>query len=138
MAAQILVAFGLSWMSVSALIGLYLGAKHEIHINHLAAAASDANLLEYHKIFEQYKWRASVHGHGMLFSLSSIVVGLVLSEWLAKFSLLATEVVAGALMLATVTWTLAALWRIRLLMGIADLVLIGILVATAVRLLFGQ
>jgi hypothetical protein len=138
MSGHILMAFGFGWMVVAALIGLYLGAKHESHLGHLAAAAASGDLVEYHKVFDRYKWRASVHAHGMLFALSSVVVGLVLVRNEAHVAAFGTQALAAALILATVVWTIAAMRRCRPLMGLADLVFVGVMVAYAAVLANGQ
>ena len=118
-----LIAFGFGWMVVAALIGLYLGVKHDRHIGDLATAAGRGDLALYHQTFEAYKWRSSIHAHGMLFSLSAIVVGAVLPQ--AGLSAPTMERLVAVLMIVTVIWTLAALGRIRPLMGLADIAFIG-------------
>ena len=128
----VLIAFGFGWMVVAALIGLYLGARHEHHLEQLRSAAEIGNLSEYYRIFEAYKWRSSVHAHGMLFSLSSVGVGLVLSLQGVGSAIPFAEVLGGTLMFATVVWTLAAAWRVRPLMGLADLLFIGVMAFVAV------
>jgi hypothetical protein len=129
MNSEILIAFGFGWMVVAALIGLYLGAKHERQTDRLRSAAASGNLPEYHRVFEAYKWHSSVHAHGMLFALSSVGVGLALSR--AGGALPFAEALVGTLILATVLWTVAALRRIRPLMGLADLMFIGVLAVIA-------
>ena len=132
MTSDLLISFGFGWMVVAALIGLYLGAKHEGHIEQLRSAAASGSLPEYHRIFEAYKWRSSVHAHGMLFSLSSIGVGSVLSHDGLSKAFHSVELLIGTLIVATVVWTLAAVWRVRPLMGLADLLFIGVMVGVAV------
>jgi len=127
----VLVAFGFCWMVVAALIGLYLGAKHQGHIEQLEAAANSGNLASYHQAFEAYKWRSTVHAHGMLFSLSSAGVGLLLTPSGSGIVFFGTEAVVGTLISATVVWTLAALRRMRPLMGLADLLFIGAIAVVA-------
>lgn len=131
MTGDVLIAFGFGWMVVSALIGLYLGAKHQGHIEQLTNAAAGGDLEKYHRLSEAYKWRSSVHAHGMLFSLSSVGVGLVLSRNGAGAAFPFADVLVGALIFATVVWTGAALRRARPLMGLADVTFIGVLLATA-------
>ncbi len=138
MTGYVLVAFGFGWMVVAALIGLFLGAKHESHVDQLEAAAVSGNLVRYHQIFDAYKWRSSVHAHGMLFSLSSVGVGLVLSRNPSAAAFPGADVLIGMLILATVVWTLAAVKRVRPLMGLADLLFIGaiaVVAASVARLL---
>lgn len=130
MTGHMLVAFGFAWMVVAALIGLFLGAKHENHNEALASAAACGNFVEYHRIFEAYKWRSSVHGHSMLFSLSAVGVGVVLSSPLGS-AIPRADLVAAVMMFATVLWTLAAARRLRPLMGLADLLFLGVMASCA-------
>ncbi len=125
-----LVAFGFAWMVVAALIGLYLGVKHESHVKTLESAAAGGDLVEYHRVFDAYKWHSSVHAHGMLFSLSSVGVGIVLASPLGSAIPGAAGIVA-ALIFATVAWTLAAATRLRPLMGMADLLFLGVMALVA-------
>ena len=118
MASGLLISFGFSWMVVAALLGLYLGARHETHLQTLGGLAARGDLTEFYKIFEAFKWRSSVHAHGMLFSLSAIAIGLALP--LTGFGQTTSVAVAGASIVGTVVWTLAGFMRIRLLMGLAD------------------
>jgi hypothetical protein len=118
-----LIAFGFCWMVVAALLGLYLGAKHVSHLGDLGKAAARGDLASYHQTFEAYKWRSSIHAHSMLFSLSAVAVGAVLP--LAGLSVTAMERLVVVLILVTVIWTLAALRRIRPVMGVADITFLG-------------
>ena len=129
MNGNLLIAFGFGWMVVAALIGLHLGARHEGHIEQLRSAAARGDLPEYHRMFEAFKWRGTVHAHGMLFALSSVCIGLVLSR--AGPALPFTGALIGALIFATVAWTLAAMKRIRPVMALADLLFACVLLLTA-------
>ena len=124
-----LISFGFAWMVVAALLGLYLGVKHERHGQSLESAAAQGNLVEFHRILDAYKWRSSVHGHGMLFSLSAVAVGAIVPS--TGLSPARTELLVATLIAATVVWTLAALKRIRVLMGLADLSFICAIALTA-------
>ena len=130
MAASILIAFGFGWMVAGAFLGLYLGAKHPGLLDQLGAAAAEGNLAVYHRAFEAYKWRSSVHAHTMLFSLSSIAVGSLLSR--NEFASVSAEALAGTLMFATVVWSFSALARIRALMGLSDLLFVASMAWVAV------
>ena len=130
MAGYMLIAFGFGWLVVAALLGLYLGAQHENHTDELLAAAVSSDLVRYHQVFDAYKWRSSVHAHGMLFSLSSVAVGLVLLQ--SGNGIPMPGALAGALTIVMVVWTLAALRRIRLLMGLADMLFICAIATVAI------
>jgi len=124
-----LIAFGFGWMVVAALLGLYLGARHEGHLGDLEKAAARGDLAGYHRTFEAYKWRSSIHAHGMLFSLSSVAVGAVLPQ--SGMGTAAMQYLVAGLIFATVVWTLAALRRIRPAMGLADLLFLGAMATVA-------
>ena len=121
-----LIAFGFGWMVVAAILGLFLGAKHEVHLGGLAKAAFDNNLLRYHEELERFKWRSSVHAHGMLFALSSVAIGVMLPR--TGLEPLETRIIIAAVMALTIAWTLAALWRFRPVMAIADIAFTIVLV----------
>ncbi len=130
MDGTVLVAFGFGWMVVAALLGLYLGAGHESHRQQLAAAAERGDLATYHQILDAFKWRSSVHGHGMLFSLAAVAVGLALAR--TSLGTVPAGAVIGTLMAVPVVWTFAALRRVRVLMGLADLLFIAVIVLVAI------
>lgn len=124
-----LIAFGFGWMVVAALLGLYLGAKHPSHLGNLHEAAARGDLDRYHRTFEVYKWRSSIHAHGMLFALSCIAIGIVLPQ--AGLTPTAARWLIGSLVVATIAWTPAALQHIRPIMGLADIVFTGSLATIA-------
>src|SRR3974377_304603 len=117
-------------MVVGAFLGFFLGAENPGLLDQLGAAAAEGNLAVYHRAFEAYKWRSSVHAHTMLFSLSSIAVGSLLSR--NEFASVSAEALAGTLMFATVVWSVSALRRIRALMGLADLLFVASMAWVAV------
>jgi hypothetical protein len=129
MSSGILIAFGLAWMVVAALIGLFLGAKHQAHVEEMRTTAAQSDLVGFYRTFEAYKWNSSVHAHGMLFSLSVIAIGSILPY--TGFTKTASEILVGTLITATIVWTFAGLRRIRPLMGLADLLFIFSIAATA-------
>jgi len=124
-----LISFGFGWMVVAAFIGLFLGVKQESHLKSLETASVLGDLAEFHRIFDAYKWRSSVHAHGMLFSLSAVMVGVVLPQ--TGYGAETAGLLAGALIAATIVWTLSGLARIRPLMGLCDLVFVATIVMTA-------
>lgn len=130
MNATVLIAFGFGWMVVAALLGLYLGAGHENHLKQLAAAAGRGDLAAYHQALDSFKWRSSVHGHGMLFSLAAVAAGFALAR--TGFGTAASEAVAGTLMFVPIVWTGAALRRVRPLMGLADVLFVAAIAVMAV------
>lgn len=129
MSAKILIAFGFVWMVVAALFGLILGSKHDDHVQSLIRAAGQMDLSKFYDDLESYKWRATVHAHGMLFSLTSVVIGLCLPH--IGFGHGISTGLAGATITATVLWSLSSLRRVRMLMAVSDLLFIGAISTTA-------
>lgn len=129
---ELLIIFGFGWMVISALIGLALGARHEPHVASLEELARQGELVAYHRALDKYKWRVTVHAHGMLFALVSIVVGLVLAR--TTYSPLTRDGIAVAMALAAVIWTIGGFRSIKALMGIGDLLFVAGIVATLIGL----
>lgn len=129
MSSSILIGFGFLWMAVAALIGLYLGAKHDLHLAALNTSAVLGDLLDYHARFDEYKWRTTMHAHGMLFSLSAIVAGIAMPT--TAWGESGRTILVALFMGATVLWTLAAAKRIRALMGVGDLAFLAAIAAMA-------
>lgn len=130
---EMLAIFGFAWMTVSGIFGLYMGVKHERLAGTLEQLAESGRLLDYHREQSAFRWGITAHAHGFLFSLVCIAVAL----WMPSMSYSATAggVLAAALMTATALWWLAAVFgRNRPLMGIADFMLLGSLIAAVIGL----
>jgi len=130
--SAVLLAFGFSWMIVSALIGLVLGAGHDGHISRLAAQAGQGDLLGHNREAQTFKTRATAHGHSFLFAVVTVLIALVVERLPYPGTLLWT--ISGVLIAAAVLWTGAALKPIRVLMGVADVALLIVLATVAAGL----
>lgn len=133
--SDLLVIFGFAWMTLSAALGLQLGIKHESHAAALEQLAREGQLLDYHRQHSAYRQRVTVHAHGFLFSLVCIAAALAMPQ--VAYSTAIRDGLATALMGATVLWFCAGLVRLRPLMGIADFIFLGSLIATVVGLAKG-
>lgn len=130
---EVLVIFGFLWMVTAALIGLYLGAIHDAHLEKLEDIAREGTLASYHQRMDSYKWRVTTHAHAFLFSVVVVLIGLVIHK--TNFSDVVIDVIAYGLIAAPVLWTIGGIKRIKPLMGIGDLLLLLGIVSTVVGLL---
>ena len=128
--ANMLVMFGYSWMVMAAIIGLLLAKRHETTLGDLERIAATGNLSEYHRVNDGYKWNKTVHAHAFLFSVVSVAIGLAMPRM--NYPDAVTSVLAIALMVAVVVWTVGGLRSSKPLMVIGDLTLLASIVATVV------
>jgi len=130
--SDVLILFGFSWIVFSALIGLLVGLRHEPHLEDLGNLARRGDLHGYHVTLDAFKWRVTVHAHGMLFSLVSIVIGLCIPKM--AYPQLVTDALAVVLMASSALWTLAGFRSVTIAMGIADLMFLASVLTTVVGL----
>lgn len=116
-------------MVVAAIIGIFLAKLHHTTLERLEQIAAKGNLAEYHQVNVGYMWNKTVHAHAFLFSVVVICIGLAMAKM--NYSEAARNVLAIALMLSAVTWTLGGLRSNRPLMVIGDLTLLFSIVAAA-------
>ncbi|HUH60803.1 MAG TPA: hypothetical protein VL001_12105 [Candidimonas sp.] len=129
---EVLVIFGFLWMVSAALIGLYLGAIHDAHLQKLEDIAREGTLASYHQRLDFYKWRVTTHAHAFLFSVVVVLIGLVIDR--TNYSDPVIDVIGYGLIAAPVLWTIGGIRRIKPLMGIGDLLLLLGIVFTVVGL----
>lgn len=123
------LAFGFIWMIVAAFIGLFYGIKHDNHLANLRRYAEMGDLVAYNRDAEKYKAGATVHAHSFLFAV--IVVLVAMTAGRLPFSQAITHTATYVLMFSTVLWTFSALWVIRPLMALADIIFIVIIIGIA-------
>lgn len=127
--ANILLTFGFCWMIVAAMIGLVLGAGHVRHDEELALAAKAGDLVGYNARLLWFNAQATAHGHSFLWSVTAILVALVLDR--LPFPDPTTKYIALTMMAAMVVWTTGALTKVRVLMALADIVFFLLLLVVA-------
>lgn len=120
---HVLIAFGFCWMIVAALLGFYVGAIHDRHVETLEHVAGQGKLLDYHRRLDTFKWKVTVHAHSFLFGVVAILVGL--SMPVMGYSSSAASVLAYVLMAAPVIWAAGGWRRFMPLMGIGDVLLLA-------------
>ncbi len=130
--SELLVLFGFVWILASALIGLAIAGRHEPHVASLDALARRGDLFGYHRALDAYKWRVTVHAHGMLFAMVAIVVGLAMPK--LGYSSIVKDAIAAAFAVAAVVWTIGGFYSAKAAMAIADLMFVVAIVATIIGL----
>lgn len=130
--SNVLIVFGFSWILISAFIGLVLGARHEPHVASLDVLARNGDLYGYHRALDAYKWRVTVHAHGMLFPLVAIAIGFAIPRM--SVSALVTDSLSIAMIAATVVWTIGGFKSNKIAMGIGDFMFVGGIVTTIICL----
>ena len=75
-----LSVFGLCYLFVWCIVGLYLGFKHESHREALESSAKKGNLADYFGIWSAWKMHAGAHAHALLLALICIVVALLMPQ----------------------------------------------------------
>jgi len=74
---NILIISGIFWMSVNSLLALRLGLQHHPHVRLLKRLMKQNEYEEFENHRSDWEWKRTVHGHQMLMSLVSIVIGLL-------------------------------------------------------------
>ena len=76
----VLSVFGLCYLFVWSVIGLYLGVKHEPHVEKLESSAKKGNLPDYFGEWSVWKLHAGSHAHALLLALICIIVALIMPQ----------------------------------------------------------
>lgn len=130
---EILVLFGFSWIIIGTLLGLFLAFLHEPHVESLAELAAQGNLLEYHKKLDAFKWKATAHAHGLLFSMICILVGLVMPSM--DYSDTTLNILGSLLVFATISWTIFGFLFLKPLLALGDVLFFCAIIMTVIGLL---
>ncbi|MCP3922173.1 MAG: hypothetical protein GY714_06260 [Desulfobacterales bacterium] len=118
-----LILFGLIWIILWCLTGLYHGIIHESYAEIMLRFAKKGDLVNYWQTWRDWKWNSTVHSHGISFSFLVIFLGHIwpdikLSEKIKNIS--GVSAIIGIAM-AGIFGTL----NILFLDGIGDLLLLG-------------
>ena len=76
----VLTKFGLGYLFVWCVVGLYLGFKHDSHREALEAAAKKGNFADYFARWSAWKMHAGAHAHALLLALICIIVALIMPQ----------------------------------------------------------
>lgn len=75
-----LIAFGLLWVLVGCLVGMYLGLLHPPHIDKMNKIAQQGDLAQLWNNWQAWKTHAVCHTHILCFAFLSILIGLAMPE----------------------------------------------------------
>ena len=117
--ADILMAFGFIWITNGTFVGLYMGAKHEAHVDRLVHLIKDNKLVEYEKTRGAWQWKSVVHAHGSLLSLVAIAVAHVMP--MMHYNHTALVVMTSLFIVAPIIWSIFGWWFFKPLLAIGDL-----------------
>ncbi len=118
--------FGLCYLFVWCFVGLYLGIKHESHVEELESSAKKGSLTDYFGIWSAWKMHAGAHGHALLLALICIIVALIMPQ--IGLADMAKTILAVLLIVGTVLASVFHWFYFKPLLGLGSaLFLIGIL-----------
>lgn len=122
----LLSVFGLCYLFVWCVIGLYLGIKHESHVEKIESSAKKGNLPDYFGEWSLWKLRAGGHAHALLLALICIIVALIMPQMVLADTIKTILVVL--LIVGTVLASVAHWFYFKPVLGLgAVLFLVGLL-----------
>ena len=117
---ECLIVFGLLWMAVNSLSALRIGLQHEKHVDLLKGLMKEKNYEEFEERRSAWQWRKAVHAHGMLLSLITVIMGMLV-PMMGGSSGLFINIMGGLLICAPILWTIFGTWFFKPLLGLGDL-----------------
>lgn len=127
---ELMIGAGLFMIVLNSFRGFMLGVKHEAHVELLRNLIAKKKLEEYEIARGQWQWRKAVHAHGMLLSMVTIVIGLLVPSMNCPGWFIA--VMGGMLIVAPIAWSIFGWWFYKPLLGLGDILFIlGILMGAA-------
>ena len=126
---EIMIGAGLFSIVLNSFRAFMMGLRHEAHVELLQNLIAEKKFEEYEVTRGQWQWRKAVHAHGMLLSIVTIVVGLLVPAMSCPGWFI---VVMGTLLIVPqVTWSIFGWWFHRPLLGLGDILFIlGVIMGT--------
>ena len=122
----VLSVFGLCYLFGWSFVGLYLGLKHESHLEELESSAKKGNLTDYFGTWSAWKMHAGAHAHALLLALICIIVALIMPQ--IGLTDMAKTILGVLLIVGTVLASVFHWFYFKPLVGLGSvLFLIGIL-----------
>ena len=115
-----LILFGLLWMTINSLLALRIGMQHESHVDLLKALMREKNYEAFEEYRSSWQWRKAVHAHGMLLSLITVIIGMLVPMMTSSSSLF-VNIMGGLLICAPILWSIFGTWFFKPLLGLGDL-----------------
>lgn len=117
---ECLIVFGLLWMTVNSLLALRIGFQHESHVDLLKVLMKEKNYEEFETHRSRWQWRKAVHAHGMLLSLITVIIGMLVPRMTGSSSLY-INIMGVLLICAPILWSIFGTWFFKPLLGLGDL-----------------
>ena len=126
---EVMIGSGLIGIVLNSFRALMMGLRHEAHVELLQNLIAEKNFREYEVARGQWQWRKAVHAHGMLLSMVTIVVGLLVPSMNCPG--LFVVVMGTFLIVPQITWSIFGWWFHRPLLGLGDvLFVLGVIMGT--------
>ena len=126
---EIMIGSGLFGIVLNSFRALMMGLRHEAHVELLQNLLAEKNFQQYEVARGQWQWRKAVHAHGMLLSMVTIVVGLLVPSMNCPGLFIA--VMGTFLIVPQITWSIFGWWFHRPLLGLGDvLFVLGVIMGT--------
>jgi len=124
----VLSVFGLCYLFLWSVIGLYLGVKHESHVKKLESSAKKGSLQDYFGEWSVWKMHAGSHAHALLLALICIIVALIMPQMVLADTIKTILVVL--LIVGTILASVAHWFYFKPVLGLgAALFLVGLLMS---------
>ena len=95
-----------------------MGLKHESHGERLFNLMKENKLEEYEQIRNAWQWKSAVHAHGMLLSLVTLAIGLLIPQIIGSDVYIV--IMCGLLMISPVIWSIFGWWFFKPILGLGD------------------
>jgi len=119
---EIMIGSGLFWIVLNSFRALMMGLTHEAHVELLKNLIAEKDFQQYEVARGQWQWRKAVHAHGMLLSMVTIVVALLVPSMNCPGWFI---VVMGTfLIVPPMTWSIFGWWFHRPLLGLGDILFV--------------
>lgn len=126
---ELMIGAGLLLIVLNSFRGVMLGWRHEAHVELLRDLIAEKKYEEYETARGQWQWRKAVHAHGMVLSMVTIVVALLVPSMNCPHWFIA--VMGALLIMAPIAWSVFGWWYHKPLLGLGDIFfLLGVLMGT--------
>ncbi len=121
----VLSVFGLCYLFVWSVVGLFLGIKHDAHVRALESSAKKGSLQDFFGEWSKWKLHAGSHAHAPLLALICIIIGLIMPQMILADTIKTVLVVL--LIVGTILSSIAHWFYFKPVLGLgAVLFLVGL------------
>jgi len=121
---KFLIAFGLIWIFLWCVFGLYLGAvQHDPYVEKMGSFANEGNFSEFWNAQFWWSSQSSAHAHALCYSFILIIIALVLPEM--KYSEKMKKVIGILLTIGVILASVCGWLAIKALMAMGAFLIIA-------------